>query len=247
MSGATVPVHTRPPTADDRGIPILVAAMADSTFGPLLGRTEFRQSYRVVVSSQGVGLQGETDEGVSYAIYELLEELGCRWYMPGEMGEVVPRRATVALAERDVTLSPRHRLAQHLVCRRGLRRRNRLGGFAYSAGHALEGYVSKEQLEQHPDWNAEIGGKRQLHRCDVGYRICWANPEVSAAVADAIIARAGHGILPRCVSISPRRRRSTSVSATSARRWTPVTGTRRWTACRSPTATSISATASPNA
>ena len=66
-------------------------------------------------------------------------------------------------------------------------RRNRAGGLPIAAGHALEGYLSKEQLEQHPDWNAEIGGERRLHPCDVGHRLCWANPEVAAAVADKII------------------------------------------------------------
>ena len=81
-------------------------------------------------------------------------------------------------------------------------RRNRAGGLPIAAGHALEGYVTKEQLEQHPDWNAEIGGQRKLHPCDVGHRLCWANPEVAAAVADAIIAILDKDPIPS-ISISP--------------------------------------------
>ena len=145
---------------------------------------------------------GESDLAVSYAIYELLDQLGCRWYMPSELGEVVPETKTIALEQGDTSLAP-------FTIYRGIwhadpdyARRNRAGGLPIAAGHALEGYLTKEQLEQHPDWNAEIGGKRSLHPCDVGHRLCWANPEVAAAVADGIVARLDKDPVP---SISIRR------------------------------------------
>ena len=40
------------------------------------------------------------------------------------------------------------------------RRRNRLGGFPYTANHALEGYVTLEQLQQNPAWAALRGYRR---------------------------------------------------------------------------------------
>lgn len=203
MSGAAVPVYARVPNAEEKVIPILIGGLADAKFGPFTNKTDFRQSFRVVVSPQGVGLQGETDECISYAIYELLDELGCRWFTPGELGECIPRLASITLAERDATLSPSTASRNIWYADDAFRRRNRLGGFAYSAGHALEGYVTKEQLEQHPEWNAEIGGKRELHRCDVGHRLCWANPEVSAAVADTVIAMLDKEPAKTCISISP--------------------------------------------
>lgn len=43
--------------------------------------------------------------GTEYATYELLERLGVRWYMPGEFGEIVPQRATIAVA--DITVRQR--------------------------------------------------------------------------------------------------------------------------------------------
>ena len=33
--------------------------------------------------------------GTIYAVYDFLEELGCRWFFPGEYGEVVPRKKTI--------------------------------------------------------------------------------------------------------------------------------------------------------
>ena len=38
-------------------------------------------------------------------------------------------------------------------------RRNRLGGINLIARHALEGYLTNAQRQEHPDWNAEVNGK----------------------------------------------------------------------------------------
>ena len=202
MTGATVPVYTRPPAADEQVIPILIGSYADQAFGPFTVQTDFKQGMRLIVSPKGIGIQGETEEGASYVIYELLHQLGCRWYIPGEMGEVIPTLKEVTLKEADLKQTPGTVARNIWYADEAFKRRNRLGGFPYTAGHALEGYISKAQMEQHPDWNAEINGKRQLQKCDVGYRICWANAEVSVAVADAIIARLDAAYTP-CLSISP--------------------------------------------
>jgi len=202
MTGTTVPIHTRRPSGGDRAIPILIGAYADEMFGAFAMKTEFQQGYRLVVSRKGVGIQGGTLEGVSYAVYEVLDHLGCRWFLPGELGEVVPSLKSVSLPVMDLQASADTGSRGVWYADDAFRRRNRMGGFRFTAGHALEGYITKEQLGKHPDWNAEIGGKRKLHRCDVGHRLCWANPEVSAAVADTITARLDKNYAP-CVSISP--------------------------------------------
>ena len=51
------------------------------------------------------------DEGGSlYAVYELLRMLGARWYMPGEIGEVLPELATVTLPSVNRTVEPDFKL-----------------------------------------------------------------------------------------------------------------------------------------
>ncbi|MCX5659387.1 MAG: DUF4838 domain-containing protein [Planctomycetota bacterium] len=202
MTGVAVPIHLRPPTNDEKAVPILIGALAEPRFGAITMNTDFKQGYRLAVSGKGVGLQGETDEGTSYAVYELLDSLGCRWYIPGALGEVIPSLKEVTLSKMDRKEAPGTVSRNIWYADDAFKRRNRLGGFPYSAGHALESYITKAQLDQHPDWNAEMDGKRALQPCDVGHRLCWGNPEVSAAVADRIIAILEKEYAP-CVSISP--------------------------------------------
>jgi hypothetical protein len=40
------------------------------------------------------------------AVYAWLRELGVRWYMPGELGEIVPRKKSMALPQIDRTVRP---------------------------------------------------------------------------------------------------------------------------------------------
>jgi len=44
--------------------------------------------------------------GTVFAAYALLERLGCRWYFPGEWGEVIPEQKTVIVPDLNVTARP---------------------------------------------------------------------------------------------------------------------------------------------
>jgi hypothetical protein len=52
------------------------------------------------------GNQDGPYQGTLYAAYALLEKLGCRWYFPGEFGEVVPESRTVTVPELNITSRP---------------------------------------------------------------------------------------------------------------------------------------------
>ena len=45
-------------------------------------------------------------KGTLFAVYDLLDELGCRWFMPGEFGEVIPEMTTIRVPERNRTERP---------------------------------------------------------------------------------------------------------------------------------------------
>ena len=42
-------------------------------------------------------LIGGGDRGTLYGVYEFLEQQGCRWFMPGTLGEVIPRRESLSM------------------------------------------------------------------------------------------------------------------------------------------------------
>ncbi len=61
------------------------------------------------VGDRDLVLAGNEDafyRGTEYAVYELLERLGCRWYFPGEFGQVLPELRTITVPDLDVEQKP---------------------------------------------------------------------------------------------------------------------------------------------
>ncbi len=199
MSGAPIAIIEGPPEAGSAHLPLLIGELAEARFGATGQRSFFKQGWRLVVSPRGLGFMGESDESASYAIYELLDRLDCRWFIPGEMGEVVPEMGTVSVAEVDVSALPSTPNRRIWYASADYMRRNRLGGFVVSAGHALDTYIAKDKLAANPELNAEQSGKRNI---DSGF-LCWGNPATAEAVAESIIARLDKQYVPS-VSLSPK-------------------------------------------
>src|SRR5204863_10082785 len=61
-----------------------------------------------VLRRQGnrVYLAGTNDDSHYYAAAELLHRWGCRWYLPTEIGECVPRRPRLTVGELDYAYAP---------------------------------------------------------------------------------------------------------------------------------------------
>ena len=190
ISSAAIPIVTNAPPRKSETVPILIGSLARERFGRPKKRSPVKQGWRIVVSNRkGVGLYGESDEASSYAIYELLDHLGCRWYMPGEMGEVLPSLETIALEKMDVSDAPATILRDTWYRPEDFARRNRLGGVEQiGSGHGLESYYlchadNIHLLEENPEWNAaDENGERKV--CG---RICWASDGAAKATGDIII------------------------------------------------------------
>jgi len=200
MSGATVAIVTEVGAKPAKGIvPIYIGERAVKEFGPVGKSYPYQQAFRVVVSESGggaIGLMGESDLATSYAIYELLHRLGCRWFMPGEMGEVIPSVKTVTVPKMDFKSAPGTWFRGHGFVDDDYFRRNRMGGFYLSTGHALEYYITEEQRKAHPEWRATVDGK------PAPIRLKWSNPAVADAIADAILAYQAVHAAPT-ISLSP--------------------------------------------
>ena len=188
MSGTTVEIVTARP-AGDRRVPIYIGTAAAPVFGPVGISKAGLYGFRVVADQRGLGLYGESEVGTSYAIYELLHRLGCRWYMPSELGEVVPDLPTLRVPEMDDKLAPATESRDMTQGGADFHRRNRMGRYgntvwlAYGDG-SFERFFSKADLEAHPDWHA-LKGDGTPHP----WALRQTHPGVAAFVANKIIAQ----------------------------------------------------------
>ncbi|NQU39008.1 MAG: DUF4838 domain-containing protein [Lentisphaerae bacterium] len=135
-------------------------------------------AYRVSVAPDGVGLAGLSPEGTLFAAYELLEQLGVRWYMPGDLGAVIPKAPTLALPAGRTVYAPSFP-ARHLGVSSQLPwvRRQRLGGLFFPSSHGIP-TLPRADIAKEPDLFALRDGERSKGQ------VCVSNPElVSRATA----------------------------------------------------------------
>ena len=197
MSGASFEIVEGLP-GKERRVPIFIGAEAQKVFGPVGISKAGKFGFRVVVGKKGIGLYGESGYGASYAIYELLHRLGCRWYMPSELGECIPSLPRLEVPEMDESLAPatEWRRMEGRTTDGDFRRRNRIGGNYVAATHALEGYITKEQRDAHPEWCLHVNGKPHPRY------LRWTRQDVADAIADNIIQRLDKSYTPS-ISLSP--------------------------------------------
>ena len=123
------------------------------------------------------------DEGGSLnAVYGLLRGLGVRWFMQGEIGEVVPKTATIAVGPLNGTVKPDFPLRAWSWYYYGsfsfddviwARRLGMNSGYEQvgpnSGPHGLVLVHSHEAMkEAHPEYYALLGGKRDTEHRDHG-------------------------------------------------------------------------------
>ncbi len=119
MSGAKLPIV--PSAGGQYAVTVLVghaaaeaaAAEAGLRVPSGLGERFDDEGYLVATLPGKLILAGnETDpyEGTWYAVYDLLHSLGCRWYFPGEFGQVVPPATDITVPAVCKTVRPQLRV-----------------------------------------------------------------------------------------------------------------------------------------
>ena len=124
------------------------------------------------------------DERGSYnAVCGYLRDIGVRWYMPGEIGEILPKMSSIRLPKVDKTVRPDFpmrilnfrpsvygRDAMMWGFRLGIRQ-----PYGRQAAHGLHGMTDNEAtLTNHPDWFALYGGKRYTHPNIKNNQLCYS-------------------------------------------------------------------------
>lgn len=130
---------------------------------------------------------GLDERGSFNAVCGLLRRLGARWYLPGELGEVLPALKTVTVLQIDETVRPDFALRQFnfrfstcghdtamWAMRLGIRNDERL-----QIAHGMATMASRDAVfALHPDWFAQYGGRRAFKPGDSKNQLCYSNDEL---------------------------------------------------------------------
>lgn len=126
MSGARLPMVT----AGRGGVPegsvsILIGSAAvasvpnlelDRALGERRDAMSCRDGFVLRADRNVIAIAGVRHTGTLYGAYELLERLGYRWFWPGELGEVLPRRRTVTIEPFETVQVPSFDLRSMWIC-----------------------------------------------------------------------------------------------------------------------------------
>jgi len=130
---------------------------------------------------------GFDERGSFNAVCGFLRRLGVRWYAPGELGEVVPRKASIPLPNIDQTVHPDFAVRRFNI-RFGVHGKERamwamrLGmrdPYGLQIAHGMTTMTRRSEImEAHPKWFALYNGKRQNEPGDRHNHLCYSNEEL---------------------------------------------------------------------
>lgn len=133
--------------------------------------------------------------GTQFAVTMLLERLGCGWFGPEELWQVIPQKKTLTVGYLDILHTPQFSCRRTRVLEKNpdIGRRWYQGGDKSLIEHAYSILFPREQyFEAHPDWYCMHGGvrdpynNRSIHL--ESWQMCYSNPELVQATADKVIA-----------------------------------------------------------
>ncbi len=235
MSGAKLPiVEEGQPIEGNPAVRILVGptqaaqklkVKIPAGFNPAIRPEIFEEEgYVLKTTGNAIVVAGNNDgpyQGTLYAAYALLEKLGCRWYFPGEWGEVVPERKTVAVPDLNIESRP-----DFAIRTAGTPQAykddwcTKIGFSSPEANYPVagDGFLAMllppmEFAAAHPEYYAmDKAGKRQFSTNKTAgvyhTMLCLSNPDVLTASIETLKAafsgeRKMGCVTPRGVGISP--------------------------------------------
>ncbi len=102
MSGGTWSVK---PVTHKAGAPagqpaIVLGKLAEALGGIMPKRSPGRDGFRYQVKGKRLLIVGESAQGVYHGVFAFLEHLGCGWFAPGPVGEVLPKKPTIHIDDK---------------------------------------------------------------------------------------------------------------------------------------------------
>lgn len=193
MSGASLPVVKVDSVSlvSAEGNAILLGQLAADSGLEMNTSSRAKDGFRYKVQGSRLLVVGESDKGVACGIYNLLESVGCGWYVPGPLGEVIPQRRSVTfsslLDHSEVSDSIHRRFWYGGKNNLGTDgppwlRRNKGDHVVGSWRHAWHGLVPPETyFEKHPEYFGLLRGERKTRQ------LCTTNPDTIRIAAQTLV------------------------------------------------------------
>lgn len=178
ISGAKLPIGEALPDASQTALRIGIFGSAP--VAEWRGSKPKPDGFAIETRDSSVWIVGGDKRGALYGVYELLESLGVRWFMPGELGEDIIPRATISLSQMQRSGAPGFQAVSGLIWAGGpgaydweRRIRATVGPPNAFFGHNWSNIIppTEENKAAHPEWFALHDGKR----ID---QLCSTNPDV---------------------------------------------------------------------
>ena len=203
MTGAEIAIGRHEKGARLRDHTIVLGLAADGVTADITPRARELEAEGFLLDATGghVVVIGADEPGLWFGAYALLERLGCRFYFPGELGENVPRKETLSLAEcrdieapdfvhRNVWWAYGGRPGWQRSLYSDWQRKTKMGGVAASMGHNLYRIIPQAKYgETHPEYFPVWDGRRHIPAANEnhGWQPCTSNPEVVEVAIEAAI------------------------------------------------------------
>jgi len=183
MTGAAVPVVAAGSTKEiDAAAPaIVLGALAEKLGLKMQTKSPARDGFRYKVIGKRVLIVGESPAGVYHGVYDFLESLGCGWYAPGPVGEVIPKRPTVTVPDdldhSEISDSIHREYWGDSVWALKNKGYRGIGSWRHAWGHL----VPRSLFADKPGLFAVTGGRRRARQ------LCTTNPETVKTAASALL------------------------------------------------------------
>lgn len=140
-----------------------------------------------VDKNEKLEIWGLDERGSFNAVTAFFSKLGARWYLPGELGEVLPSLKTIPLTKIDETIRPDFPLRQfnfrfgnagediaRWMMHLGTRNDDNV-----LIAHGMSTMTNRDAVfAKHPDWFAIYGGKPDFTPGDSKCQLCYSNDEL---------------------------------------------------------------------
>jgi hypothetical protein len=149
---------------------------------------------------EGLLVAGASELGTLYGVYTLLERFGVRWFVRGDVGEVIPTMSSLRVGTLDESQTPSFRY--RWIERGAWALRNKMNVSVDVQGapigiqwkwsfHTHFYFISPEMYyDEHPEWFALVNGKRRRpkDKHQQSHQLCTSNQELIEEIAENVVA-----------------------------------------------------------